>query len=167
MKISIPVPCREDRDAMAATGNGAYCQKCAHEVIDFTKKTPDEIRETLRQNSNHRVCGFISPIQMELVNSDFHVWENQPAKVFQSKFLYACVLVFGLSLFTACGHSPGNEKTDGAQIEQEIEQEQTIALGMMETFPGDSIPECTTPADTINTGEYSPTTDLKGRINCE
>jgi hypothetical protein len=168
MQISIPVPCAENWDGMSPTEKGAFCQKCNHEVIDFTKKSPEEIRETLFQRSTARTCGLISPLQMELVNTGFHVWDNQPVKVFRSKFIYACVLVFGLSLFTGCESKaePGQEKNP-VETTQFLETDQDsmhLAVpGMMEQ--SDSI--CLKPGDTLNTGEYSLSTDLKGRISCE
>jgi hypothetical protein len=36
MGISIKEPCHEDWSKMTATEKGAFCQKCALEVIDFT-----------------------------------------------------------------------------------------------------------------------------------
>ena len=43
MPIRIPEPCTEDWSKMAGTDKGAFCNKCAKEVIDFTAKTPKEI----------------------------------------------------------------------------------------------------------------------------
>jgi hypothetical protein len=36
MGISINEPCHEDWATMTETQKGAFCQKCALEVIDFT-----------------------------------------------------------------------------------------------------------------------------------
>ena len=112
---------------MTPTEKGAFCQKCSLEVIDFTRNTPEEIRETLTLNLGQRVCGHVSKVQLELVNTNFHVWKNQPVHVFQSKFLYACVLVFGMTLFTGC--SPEPVETGEVEVEH-IE-------GGMEVLQGD------------------------------
>lgn len=121
-KITIPSPCSENWNEMTPTEKGAFCQKCSLEVIDFTQKTPEEIRETLTLNLGQRVCGHVSKVQLELVNTNFHVWENQPVHVFQSKFLYACVLVFGMTLFTGCSPEPlENGDTEIEHVEGGIE----------------------------------------------
>jgi hypothetical protein len=144
-----------------------FAQKCDHEVIDFTKKLRRKIRETLLQRNKGKTCGFISPFQMELVNTDFHVWDDQPVNVFRSKFIYACVLAFGFTLFTGCENAaePGHEKKqvkNGPQFEEDDDMHRAVP-GMMEQ--SDSV--CLSTDDTLNTGEYSFTEDLKSRITCE
>ncbi len=111
--IGIPNPCSEDWSKMTPTDKGAYCGKCQFDVIDFTNMTPEEIRVTLQLNAGKKTCGHISKTQMDMVNTNYHVWENQAPKVLRSKFLYACLMVFGMSLFTGCespddGHKVGD-----------------------------------------------------------
>ena len=120
----MPKPCSEDWNKMTPTEKGAYCGKCALEVIDFTHKTPEEIRETLYANVGKRTCGHIGKMQLETVNSDYHVWENQSVVVFKSKFLYACLMLFGMTLFTGCDFMDWSTPDVG-----EIEQ---VDVGMME-----------------------------------
>ncbi len=101
-KIGIPSPCSEDWNKMQPTEKGAYCGKCQFDVIDFTAKQPEEIREILILRSGQKTCGHISNTQLDMVNTNYHIWENQSIPVFRSKFLYACMFVFGLTLFTGC-----------------------------------------------------------------
>jgi hypothetical protein len=101
-KIGIPNPCSEDWNKMKPTERGAYCGKCQFDVIDFTAMQPEEIRHTLKLRSGQKTCAHLSAAQMDMVNTDYHVWENQTVSVFRSKFLYACMLAFGLTLFTGC-----------------------------------------------------------------
>lgn len=101
-KIGIPSPCSEDWNKMQPTEKGAYCGKCQFDVIDFTAKQPEEIREILKLRSGQKTCGHISSTQLDMVNTNYHIWENQSIPVFRSKFLYACMFVFGLTLFTGC-----------------------------------------------------------------
>ncbi len=101
-KIVMPEPCSEDWSKMTPTEKGAFCAKCAIDVYDFTAKSNEEIRATLKMNAGKRTCGHISKTQLELINTDYHLWENQSVPTFRSKFLYACLMVFGMGLFTGC-----------------------------------------------------------------
>jgi len=140
-KISIPEPCSENWSLMAPTEKGAFCNKCSLEVYDFTKKTPEEIRETLTINLGKRVCGHVNKVQLELVNSDFHVWENQPVHVFQSKFLCACLLVFGMTLFTGCENLPPQDvQGDMEQVDGGMTMEEdTSTCSGNEVLTGDTV----------------------------
>lgn len=142
-KIHIPTPCSEDWSKMTPTDKGAFCDKCAFEVIDFTNQSPEEIRDTLRERSGQRTCGHISKVQMELVNTNYHHWENQTVKTFRSKFLYACIMVFGMALFTSCDNG-GEEHVNG-----EITVEDPIDVGTVvedDVLLGDTI-SCDMPVD--------------------
>lgn len=149
-KIAIPNPCTEKWSLMTPTEKGAFCKKCNLEVIDFTKKTPEEIRETLNPAMGKKVCGHIGKTQLELANSEFHVWENQSPQILRSKFLYACLIVFGMTLFTGC-ESPTNNT-----INSDVEN----VDGGMEIVTGDTIVACD--ADTANHGGATFTNEMKG-----
>lgn len=152
-KIQIPTPCSEDWNKMTPTDKGAFCDKCAFEVIDFTSMSSIEIRETLQARSGSKTCAHISKTQLEVVNSDYHLWKNQSSSTFRSKFLYACIMVFGMGLFTAC--TPNTE-----YIEGEIE----MPVGMVEEEPllGDTI-SCDVLVDGMMdvTGEFEELPELE------
>ncbi|NOQ72590.1 MAG: hypothetical protein GQ574_11340 [Crocinitomix sp.] len=114
--IGISSPCSEDWNKMEPTERGAYCGKCQFDVIDFTAKQPEEIREILKLRSGEKTCGHISTVQMDMVNTNYHLWNNQPLSIFRSKFLYACMMAFGLALFTGC-ESSGEEQHDVGMID--------------------------------------------------
>ena len=141
-KISIPDPCHEDWNKMTPTERGAFCTKCQIDVVDFTGKTGDEIKSILIENRGQHLCGHIKKSQMDRLNYDFYAWENQSARTFQSKFLLACVLVFGMALFTGC----------------ETDQGDAIEVGMIEYIPDDST------SYNENEGQHSISTELKGRF---
>jgi hypothetical protein len=84
---------------MAATDNGAYCDSCALEVIDFTKKSSEEIKLILKSQVNQRVCGQIKDEQLEELNYEFLQWKNNQQS-FQRTWVLSLVVVFGLSLFS-------------------------------------------------------------------
>lgn len=62
MGISIKEPCHEDWSKMTPSQKGAFCQSCAIDVIDFTDKTPIEIKLLLVQefSQSSRTCGRIT-----------------------------------------------------------------------------------------------------------
>jgi hypothetical protein len=155
-KIVIPNPCSEDWGQMTPTEKGAFCNKCNLEVIDFTKKSPEEIRETLTLSMGKKVCGHIGKMQLDLANSEFHVWETQSPQILRSKFLYACLIVFGMNLFTGCEFSNNHNVNDGIEHVD----------GGMEILTGDTIVTCD--SDTTNQeGGATFTNAVKGRMSYE
>ncbi len=98
--ISIPEPCSENWNEMTPTQKGAYCQKCALEVIDFTDKSSEEIRDVLKSEMGSRVCGHIRPSQLNKLNDDFHRWFEKNETSVQRIFIFSLLLGFGLALFS-------------------------------------------------------------------
>jgi hypothetical protein len=99
--VQIEKPCSEDWNKMNPTQKGAFCQKCATEVIDFTNKSTTEIKSIFREMIGQSVCSRISDHQLITLNEEFENWQNQKShSSFQSKFLFAMIIVFGLSLFS-------------------------------------------------------------------
>ena len=44
--------------------NSFYCPKCAKNIIDFTRYSPEEVQEHLEQNSEQKVCGLMNRRQI-------------------------------------------------------------------------------------------------------
>lgn len=152
-KFNIPSPCSEDWNEMTPTDKGAFCDKCAFEVIDFTSMNAIEVRDTLQARAGSKTCAHISKNQLEVVNSDYHLWINQTPSIFRSKFLYACMLTFGMGLFTACSPSP-------EYIEGEIE----TPMGMVEEVgmvTNDTLVDDTTSCDVLIDGMMDVTGELE------
>ena len=98
--ISIPNPCSEDFSQMTPTERGAFCQKCSTDTFDFRNLSQNEIKQVFQKHKGEHICGRFKTSQLEALNADFYAWKNQSKPVFQSKFLLACLLVFGLGLFS-------------------------------------------------------------------
>ncbi|MCH2234541.1 MAG: hypothetical protein MK078_09835 [Crocinitomicaceae bacterium] len=133
-KIVMPEPCSEDWSKMTPTEKGAFCDKCAIDVYDFTSKSNEEIRATIKMNAGKRTCGHISRTQLELINSDYHLWENQTINTFKSKFLNACLMVFGMALFTGFDYiipEPEHDVGDIGYPEDVGRIEEVVDGGMM------------------------------------
>lgn len=101
MGISIKEPCHEDWEKMTSTEKGAHCKQCAMEVIDFTNKSPFEIKSILSNefSPEGRLCGRITNYQLDQLNDDFFQWKND-REAFRSVWIFSLVAVFGLTLFS-------------------------------------------------------------------
>jgi hypothetical protein len=106
--IRIDEPCHENWNEMNSTERGAFCQKCSIDVYDFSKMNLGEIKLVLKENAGQHLCGRFEKKQMQDLNAEFASWkQNQPA-TFQSRFVFALLLVFGLSLFS-CSEEDAKE----------------------------------------------------------
>ncbi len=101
MAIEIKEPCSEDWAKMTATEKGAFCQKCALEVVDFTNKTAFEIKQTLIDefSKSPRLCGHITNYQLNQINDEFFKWKNE-RETFRAIWIFSLLAVFGLTLFS-------------------------------------------------------------------
>ena len=98
--INIPEPCSENWNEMSPTEKGAFCQKCAIDVYDFTNKSGDEIRDILTLNIGGRVCGRIEPRQLDELNADFLAWKMNNKQSFNRAWIFTLLVVFGMTLFS-------------------------------------------------------------------
>ena len=98
--INIPEPCSEDWNEMTPNKKGAFCQKCALDVYDFTNKSGNEIRDILTLNIGSPVCMRIEPTQLERLNSDFSAWKMENKHSYQRAWVFTLLVVFGMTLFS-------------------------------------------------------------------
>ncbi|MEO9531436.1 MAG: T9SS type A sorting domain-containing protein [Crocinitomicaceae bacterium] len=99
--IQIPDPCNEDFSKMTETERGAFCEKCSIDTFDFTRLSTDKINQIIKNSKGEHICGRITNQQLAELNAGFEHWKKQSRRTFQSKFVLALVMVFGLTLF-AC-----------------------------------------------------------------
>ncbi|NJB36614.1 carboxypeptidase-like regulatory domain-containing protein [Croceivirga sp. JEA036] len=64
IQLSIPNPCSENWNQMTPTQQGAFCQSCAKEVIDFTKTSTQELARKV--NKGERICGRFKAAQLNV-----------------------------------------------------------------------------------------------------
>jgi hypothetical protein len=104
IQISIPKPCHEDWNKMTPNEKGAFCGKCAKTVVDFTKKTTEEIKDFLIAQSGKKICGRFMSEQLHDTTKkiDLYIPLNLlPRKLsFNRAFAFALFIVFGTSLFS-------------------------------------------------------------------
>jgi len=111
-KIKISEPCHENWNDFTPTQQGAFCGKCKINVIDFSTKSNFEIKAILSNNEGNKMCGRFSTDQLQSYNLEYDIWKNQNQSTFQSKFIFALILGFGLTLFSC------STKTDTQAINQ-------------------------------------------------
>ena len=70
MKIKVENPCNEDWSKMTKAEQGRFCDSCQKNVIDFSKMSLEEIKETLR-NSSGKICGRIKNSQLSEINGEY------------------------------------------------------------------------------------------------
>lgn len=114
--IHIPDPCHEDFSKMTPTERGAFCQKCSIDTFDFRNMSTDQINHILLKHKGEHVCGRISTKQLAALNAGYEDWKNQSTQTFQSKFVMALIVVFGMTLF-ACQEEEQQIIEEMTQIE--------------------------------------------------
>jgi hypothetical protein len=107
--IRIDEPCHEKWNEMTPTDRGAFCQKCAIDVYDFSKMDLNQVKLVLKESAGQHMCGKFESKQLDSLNHEFEMWKLNQPKSFQSRFVFALLLVFGLTLFSC-------EEEDLAQI---------------------------------------------------
>lgn len=139
-RISINKPCHENWAEMTPTQQGAFCQKCAVDVVDFSEKSPQQVKEILLAKRNDHICGRFSKNQLVGLNEVYENWTDQSVPVFRSKFLWACLIAFGMTLFAGCAMEPVNAMNTFS----------TNSIGLINAVnePADSTK---IPADTVDT----------------
>ncbi|MFY8184528.1 MAG: hypothetical protein ACOVLD_00545 [Bacteroidia bacterium] len=68
MNIAINKPCHEDWNKMTPNDKGAFCAICTKDVIDFSKKTVQEIKDFFAKPINGKVCGRFKEEQLEEIS---------------------------------------------------------------------------------------------------
>jgi hypothetical protein len=123
--VGIQHACSEDWNKMTPTEKGAFCQKCAKQVYDFTTKSPHEIKLTLLKLKGQEICGRMTLTQERLLNAEFEQWMEENKTNFQRLFITALLIVFGLALFS-CEDERDQRKISDAQtaLAQIIEEKE-------------------------------------------
>lgn len=105
IKITIPKPCHEDWNKMTPNEQGSFCGKCCKTVVDFTNKSPDEIKNTLLAESGKKVCGRFTTNQLDeqpksTLNLNIPLYLLPKNISYRKAFAIALFFAFGTSLFS-------------------------------------------------------------------
>jgi hypothetical protein len=107
--VRIPEPCHEDWNTMQPDAKGKFCSSCSKSVFDFTNKTDVEIKSTLIEHKEEKVCGHFKKTQIDRPLNMTLDLSNLPKNISITKtFALALFIVFGSLLFS-CKDEKGNE----------------------------------------------------------
>ena len=98
MKITINEPCHENWGDMTPNQKGAFCKSCMKDVVDFSKKSIDEIKNFFSKPRG-KVCGRFEEKQLQELSFDdffarFTYWN------FSKKFVVIFFMAFGFWIFS-------------------------------------------------------------------
>lgn len=63
IKLTIAAPCHENWNEMTKVEQGKHCKVCSKNVVDFTKKSDEEIYKYVAKNNN--ICGRFKETQLD------------------------------------------------------------------------------------------------------
>lgn len=130
MKVSIPQPCSEDWSAMKIGLHTRFCDSCQKNVMDFTQKSRQEILEYLLENLGKKVCGRITPGQLDFSHTDILVTIRVLTKKQNDTNLPFYLLAAGALVLSSCNETENRQRekitieTSETSDEQKMEQPQ-------------------------------------------
>jgi len=123
-KIHIPEPCFEDWDKMTPNEQGSFCKVCSKTVVDFSKKSEDEIQQYIAANIDKKICGRFNVSQLEDNTEEvprLKINIEEPKFIFPSYLLPVmtpfrvsalALMLCASAMLSSCGNSEGNSGGD-------------------------------------------------------
>ena len=157
MNISINKPCHEDWDKMTPNEQGAFCGVCTKNVIDFSKKSIEEIKAFFAKPSRGKLCGRFTDDQLVELNAESFVERflgfRLTRKIATLTALAFVALVMTSSPTTAQSNSHikmGKVKPPVTQTVTPVKMGEAVAdttktVKNPETVKGEVSPTCTDP----------------------
>ena len=109
LKITIPKPCHENWNTMTPEEKGRFCSSCSKVVIDFTKKSSEEIQDYIVENKNQSVCGHFYKKQLDSIVIEIPQVTFKQQLSFQKLFILSLFFVMGTTLFS-CQYKDGKKQ---------------------------------------------------------
>gem|GEM_PF-528182 len=78
MHPHIEKPCSENWDKMTPNEQGRHCEKCAMTVIDFTRKSENEIIEIVHARAGERTCGRMRKTEITATLTEVSIYPQVP-----------------------------------------------------------------------------------------
>ncbi len=153
-QITIPKPCHEDWNKMTAEVQGRHCKVCCKTVVDFTRKSAEDIKNYLLENATKKVCGRFNSNQVSQPLPKFAVIpvnRNRYSRI--RMFTLALYLVFGGCLFgiqKAEAQKIGKIKVERHTVGEMVMAPETPKQDTAQTLPPPVI------ADTTKTTKHVP-----------
>ena len=103
-KINIPEPCSVKwSDMTPVDSSKRHCLSCQTPVVDFTKKSLEEIHDFFSKPGNHKVCGRYN--SRDVTPSSAFLEKLDKIEHFFSRFKmrrFAMILIAGILIFSSC-----------------------------------------------------------------
>ena len=186
--LEIATPCSENFDKMIPNAKGSFCDSCAKNVIDLSRKTNSEVARFIAENKGKSICARIKSTQLA---EEFEY--NEMSKINTLK--YAAIAASVLLTSNVVGQEkepiqtevispqPNNHIVGKIAVTQQVEEEVSIIVKgkILDSKTNKPLNNKTYPNLTINinnsptlfkvnakTGEFSiPLTVLKSTDNLE
>ncbi len=114
-KITIPEPCHENWQKMTPNEKGRFCASCSKTVVDFTKKSTEEIQEYLIRNKEKRVCGHFYKKQLDAIVIQLPDTVFKSNLSFQKLFVLTLLITMGTTLFS-CSTEQKTQKIEKVML---------------------------------------------------
>lgn len=140
-KIHIPEPCFEDWDKMTPNEQGSFCKVCSKTVVDFSKKSEDEIQQYIAANIDKKICGRFNVSQLEQNTEEvprLKINIEEPKYTFPSYLLPVmtpfrvsalALMLCASAMLSSCGNSEGNSGGDDKPLTGAIALVDSIYYG--------------------------------------
>jgi len=107
-RLKINKPCSEDWQGMRIGINSRHCSNCNKSVIDFTKKSKEEILKHLKSNTNKSICGKLTNKQIDFkLNYEELIIRNEHSNFL--KFPIYALAIGSLLTISSCDNSSKNK----------------------------------------------------------
>ena len=103
--LEIASPCSENFDKMIPNSKGSFCDSCAKNVIDLSKKSNSEITRFIVENKGKNICARIKSTQLQ---EEFAY--NEISKI--NNFKYAAIAASVLLTSNVIGQEKESIKTE-------------------------------------------------------
>lgn len=97
--IKITNPCSNKWEEMDAVQQGKFCQQCNKNVIDFTQKSEQQIKDYFIANNNQPTCGRFYNHQIDNIVIELEASILQSNISYWQKLLVIILVCFGNQLF--------------------------------------------------------------------
>jgi hypothetical protein len=100
MNIQINEPCHENWQEMTPNQQGAFCKVCNKDVVDFSKKSINQIKTFFANKAEGKICGRFEKKQLVYLSFDdffasFKYW------ALSKKFAVVFFFTFGFMVFNS------------------------------------------------------------------
>ncbi|AUC83228.1 carboxypeptidase-like regulatory domain-containing protein [Lacinutrix sp. Bg11-31] len=154
ISLNIKTPCQENFNKFTPTPEGGFCGSCEKEVIDFTKKSPQDITAFFTLNKEKNTCGIFKENQF----NNFNAVPLQRKKYgILSGVGLACLALFSMSTMHA---QDTKTQSNTTEVSTSIAQEGFIVKGNVsddfEPIPGVNV--------VLENTEFGTVTDMDGNF---